>query len=122
MAIVEPVIVDVHPLGEARVVVALDFDVGEHVLLLAVAPPDFHQLVGDALAELGVADDLLQLLVLALVAPGPVDAAVGFGEEEGQEVGEVSLEHLLPGAVVGVGHARVVGQDRCQVGVGGVSG
>jgi hypothetical protein len=68
--------------------------VDEDHLLFAVESPDLDQLVDDAPSGLGLADDLGQLFVEALVAARPVDLAVDLGKGEGQELGEVDLEDL----------------------------
>jgi hypothetical protein len=67
--------------------------------LPAVAAPDFEELVCQAPADAGVAHDLLQLLIEALVAAPPVDAGVGEWEQQRQEGLQEVLQGLLPRAV-----------------------
>jgi hypothetical protein len=81
--VVNPVVVDEHAFGESAFAPTLDFDVNEQPGLLAVVAPDLEQLVSQPSTDAGLADDLLEFLVEALVAAAPVDAGVSFGEAEG---------------------------------------
>jgi hypothetical protein len=90
-------VVPEHPLGKRLFVSALDLDVDQQPVLATVAKPDLEQLVGEAFAYFGPADDLLKFLVEAFVAPAPIDVGGNVREEKDQELLEIPLEGFLPG-------------------------
>ncbi len=67
VAVVNPVTVNVHSLRESLLPLPLNFDVHQQPGLGAVVAPDLEKLVGEPLPHARVADDLLELLVEALV-------------------------------------------------------
>ena len=114
-----PIIVDEHPFGKVVFVDPLDLDVHQDPVLVAVAGDHPHQRVGPAPPEFGVPHDLLQFFVEKDVAPAPVDPGMSGGEVEGEKVGKIAAQDMLPGRVV-VGHGgggwfgwgRFGGRDR----------
>src|SRR5262249_10509979 len=77
----------------------LHLDVDEQPGFATVGAPDLEKFVGEAAADAGVADDLLEFRVEALIAALPVDARVDGREQEGQEGVKEVLQGLLPRAV-----------------------
>jgi hypothetical protein len=119
VAIEEAVVVDVHPLGEARVGVGLDLHVDQDPGFLSATEPDPDQLVHRPRAEHRVAYQLVQLLIQKHGLPAPVDLGLRLGEEEREERLEVGLEDLFPGAVLFVGdrgprHGARQSKDRAR--------
>jgi hypothetical protein len=82
----------------------------------AVAARDRDQFVCVAPAGLGIAHDALKLLVQEAMPALPVDLGMDVREQECQEVGEIALQRLLPGAVVVAG-CRLVAVGHRGLGV-----
>ena len=57
--IIRPIVVDKHPLGEIRGILALDLDVHQDLVLLAFQAGDLHQDIRPPLTQGGVPHDLL---------------------------------------------------------------
>jgi hypothetical protein len=72
-------------------------------VLFTVLEPDLEELVGDALADLGPPDDLLELLVQRLVAATPVNVGFDRGEEEREEWVQVLVKRVLPRRIEVIG-------------------
>jgi hypothetical protein len=83
----------------------------------AVAARDRDQLVHVAPAGLGIAHDALQLLVQEAMPARPVDLGMDVREQERQEIGEIALQRLLPGAVVVAGCCGAVAVGHRRLGV-----
>jgi hypothetical protein len=64
-------------------------------------PPDLHQLVGQPPPQLGIADNLLQLLVQKDGGAAPVDFGVDLWKEEGEEVSQIGFEDVFPQLILG---------------------
>src|SRR5262249_42135670 len=96
----DTVVVDVHPLGKVALLPGLHLHVNQQPLLLPALEPYLDQLVHSAPALLRLTSDLLQLLVEHLIPAAPVDVGVSVRKEEGQAGLEVSVQRLLPGAVI----------------------
>ncbi len=99
VAIVNSVVVNVHSLREITFGLSLHFNMDEQPGLGARFAPDFEELVGEPVAELGLAHDLLKLFVEALVTARPVDSGMDVRKAEGEERLEKMLERFLPRAV-----------------------
>jgi hypothetical protein len=108
VVIEDAVIVDEHAPGEVPFRLALHLNMDQHPGVAAIAPPDLHQRVGQATAQIGIPCDLLQFLIKQIVRTAPVDRRMRLREEEGEGVGQVAGERLLPGAVVVGGWRRLV--------------
>jgi hypothetical protein len=78
--------------------------VDQYPALGAVFGPDLDELIDVASAQLGLAHHLLELLVQRFVAARPINLRVNLGEQQRQERLEVSVQRLLPGAIVVDGH------------------
>jgi hypothetical protein len=74
-----------------------------------VAQPHLEQLVRKASPDLGAADDLLELLIEAIVAARPVDVGSNGGNEELEELPQIALERVIPGRIVVVRYSRALG-------------
>ncbi len=96
VAVVNPVTVHVHSLREGLLPLSLNFDVNQQPGLPAAVAPDLEKLVSEPLPHTRVADDLLELLVEALVPAGPVNAGVNFRKTKREERFEKVLERFLP--------------------------
>lgn len=72
------IVVDVHAPRKAGLGLPLHLNMDQRQALAAIAPPDFHEFIGQAGAQGGITHDLLQLRPQALVAMGPINLGVGM--------------------------------------------
>jgi hypothetical protein len=94
-------VIDEHAAGEGGFFLALDFDMDQYPGFRAISPPDLHQLVGQPPPQLGIADNLLQLLVQKDGGAAPVDFGVDLWKEEGEEVSQIGFEDVFPQLILG---------------------
>jgi hypothetical protein len=109
VAIVDPVVVDVHPLGELGLRLCLDLDVDRDPRRATVEQVDLRQAIREAPPDPRVPRDLSELGVEELVAPCPVDRCLEVGREQGEHRPQEAADRLLPSlvdALARIGHAR----------------
>ena len=78
----QPAVTDIHAPAELRDLLGLHLHMDQYPLFFAAAPINFDQFVT---ASLGLADDLLLLLVQRLIVPRPVDVGVSIWKEKRHE-------------------------------------
>src|SRR5439155_3410232 len=83
--IIQPIVVNVHPLCKDLLALALHLDMHQDPDLLAVFQPYLEQFVRQPLAQFSLPDHLLEFLVKRLITPVPIDEHVDFGEKERQK-------------------------------------
>ena len=100
--------VDVHAQRKIGVARRLHFDMNEHPAFDAGLGPNFDELIDILPPQLGLAHDLLKLLVKRFVAARPVDLRVNGRKQKREKCLEVEIECFLPRAVVVGGHGRLL--------------
>ena len=108
VAVEQPVVIDIHPLGEIAFRLALHFDMDQHPVIVAIPTAHLDQFVGESPAQFRIPHHLLQFLVEEGVSLAPVDPGVRLREEQGHELREIPFQRGFPGAVE-VGHLRRIG-------------
>ena len=98
--IIRPVVIDKHPPGEIRGILALDLDMHQDVVVRAVLAGDSHQGIGPPLAQGCIPHHLLQFLIEQGISPLPVNAVVGRWKEKFQKRREILRQHVFPGRIV----------------------
>ena len=99
MAIPNAGVIPGYPLGEIRLVLALDLNMN-HGPLIAVPTPHLNQFISVALSQSRIARDSSQFLIQKGVPAAPVDAGVENGEEKRGESGEILLQHVFPREII----------------------
>ncbi len=103
VAVEDAGVVDVHPLAKHPLLLPLDLNVDEHPGLAAVADSHFHQFISQPLAQVSIADNLLEFGVEKLVALVPVNLRVDVGKEEGYKWLKPTFQGFFPRTVIAVG-------------------
>lgn len=100
VAIKNAVVVDIQALRQLGVGIPLNLQVDQQPGFAAVTQEDFDQAVGVAASEGGIAHHAFQLGVQKCIAAVPGDVGMNARKKERQEVLEILLNRLFPGAIV----------------------